>query len=306
MQNHRIGKQKNGVMQYGLIYQNQLSPIAQTGPDGSIRSVFLYGERASASSAMLKDGKTYRIITDHLGSVRVVIDTATGEVKQQLSYDVWGNVMEDTNPNFQPFGFAGGLYDPDTGLTRFGARDYDAETGRWTAKDPILFEGGDTNLYGYTFSDPINYIDPNGKSGFGQSQIPFNEINLLNSDPSNRLSLPTTEVFTGDGVNMSVTIPFKSGLSPVVSISVNSTKGLTYLGFGVGAGLRCTITKPLPTITTGDGAHGPVVQINGSFGNGVYGLSGTSAYGVSGSTSSANVGVGNIGQSASVTFGWRN
>lgn len=51
---------------------------------------------------MLKDGKTYRIITDHLGSVRVVIDTATGEVKQQLSYDVWGNVTEDTNPNFQP------------------------------------------------------------------------------------------------------------------------------------------------------------------------------------------------------------
>lgn len=41
--------------------------------------------------------------------MRVVIDTAMGEVKQQLSYDVWGNVTEDTNPNFQPFGFAGGL-----------------------------------------------------------------------------------------------------------------------------------------------------------------------------------------------------
>ncbi|UBB17180.1 RHS repeat-associated core domain-containing protein [Comamonas odontotermitis] len=161
-QNRRIGKQKNGVMQYGLIYQNQLRPIAQTGPDGTIRSVFLYGERSNAPSGMLKDGKTYRIISDHLGSVRVVIDTATGEVKQQLSYDIWGNVTEDTNPNFQPFGFAGGLYDPDTGLTRFGARDYDAETGRWTAKDPILFEGGDTNLYGYVLQDPVNYIDPEG------------------------------------------------------------------------------------------------------------------------------------------------
>ncbi|MEN5178305.1 RHS repeat-associated core domain-containing protein [Comamonas testosteroni] len=112
---------------------------------------------------MLKDGKTYRIITDHLGSVRMVIDTATGEVKQQLSYDVWGNVTEDTNPSFQPFGFAGGLYDPDTGLTRFGARDYDAETGRWTAKDPILFKGGDINLYGYVLQNPVNWVDPNGK-----------------------------------------------------------------------------------------------------------------------------------------------
>ncbi|MNS67608.1 tRNA(Glu)-specific nuclease WapA precursor [compost metagenome] len=161
-QNRRIGKQKNGVTQYGLIYQNQLRPIAQTGPDGTIRSVFLYGERSNVPSGMLKDGKTYRIITDHLGSVRVVIDTATGEVKQQLSYDVWGNVTEDTNPHFQPFGFAGGLYDPDTGLIRFGARDYDAETGRWTAKDPILFEGGDLNLYGYVGGNPINGIDPRG------------------------------------------------------------------------------------------------------------------------------------------------
>jgi RHS repeat-associated protein len=45
-------------------------------------------------------------------------------------------VTADSNPGFQPFGFAGGLYDPDTGLVRFGARDYDAAAGRWTANDP--------------------------------------------------------------------------------------------------------------------------------------------------------------------------
>ena len=63
------------------------------------------------------------------------------------------------SPGFQPFGFAGGLYDPQTKLTRFGARDYDAETGRWTSKDPILFSGGDANLYGYVFRDPVNWVD---------------------------------------------------------------------------------------------------------------------------------------------------
>ena len=79
-----------------------------------------------------------------------------------MDYDVWGKVIQDSHPGFQPFGFAGGLHDPDTGLTRFGARDYDAETGRWTSKDPILFNGGDMNLYGYVLQDPVNYFDPEG------------------------------------------------------------------------------------------------------------------------------------------------
>jgi len=84
-------------------------------------------------------------------------------VVQRIDYDEFGNVLLDTNPGFQPFGFAGGLYDHLTGLVRFGARDYDAETGRWTAKDPIRFAGGDTNLYAYVFNDPVNLIDPSGK-----------------------------------------------------------------------------------------------------------------------------------------------
>ena len=68
----------------------------------------------------------------------------------------------DTNPGFQPFGFAGGLYDPDTKLVRFGARDYDAQTGRWTTKDPIWFAGGQANLYAYVHSDPLNRTDASG------------------------------------------------------------------------------------------------------------------------------------------------
>src|SRR3990172_2533612 len=90
---------------------------------------------------MVKGSTTYRIITDHLGSPRFIIDTSTGTIAQEIDYDEFGNIIFDTNPGFQPFGFAGGLYDQHTKLTRFGYRDYDAETGRWTEKDPIRFDG---------------------------------------------------------------------------------------------------------------------------------------------------------------------
>jgi RHS repeat-associated protein len=108
---------------------------------------------------MIRNGLAYRLISDHLGSVRLVVDTATGTVIQRLDYDEWGNVSQNTNPGFQPFGFAGGIYDDETGLTRFGARDYDASAARWTAKDPIGFAGGALNLYTYVLGDPVNMID---------------------------------------------------------------------------------------------------------------------------------------------------
>ncbi|KIM02778.1 MAG: hypothetical protein KN64_14175 [Sulfurovum sp. AS07-7] len=54
------------------------------------------------------------------------------------------------------------MYDKDTQLVRFGYRDYDTYTGKWTAKDPIGFDGGDSNLYGYVLGDAVNFIDPMG------------------------------------------------------------------------------------------------------------------------------------------------
>ncbi len=104
----------------------------------------------------------YRIISDHLGSVRMVVNTSNGDIVQEMRYDPFGMVIKDTNPGFQPFGFAGGLYDRDTGLVRFGYRDYDPEVGRWTSKDPISFAGGDANLYAYVGGDPVNWVDPSG------------------------------------------------------------------------------------------------------------------------------------------------
>jgi len=55
------------------------------------------------------------IFSDHLGSLRLVVNTSSGAVAEQIDYDEFGNVVSDSNLGFQPFGFAGGLYDPTQG-----------------------------------------------------------------------------------------------------------------------------------------------------------------------------------------------
>jgi RHS repeat-associated protein len=159
------------------LYDGQLRIVAELDGSNNLISRFVYGSHRNVPDYMTKGGVTYRIISDALGSPRLIVDVNTGSVAQRIDYDEFGVVMNDTNPGFQPLGFAGGLYDKDTGLVRFGARDYDAQTGRWTAKDPILFDGGDTNLYGYVLNDPIMLTD---LSGLGDKW----SVPLLPPDPN--------------------------------------------------------------------------------------------------------------------------
>jgi RHS repeat-associated protein len=116
---------------------------------------FVYGVDSTTPALMLAGTNSYRIVSDERGSVRFVVNTVDGSVAQALEYDEFGRVLSDSNPGFQPFGYAGGLHDPATGLVRFGFRDYDPQTAQWTARDPILFAGGQTSLYAYVRNNPV-------------------------------------------------------------------------------------------------------------------------------------------------------
>ena len=160
----RIGRRTGSGPWTHWVYTSEgRGPSVQLADDGSVEARFVYGSRNEVPDLMLRDGKTYALVTDHRGSIRRVVDTATGTVAQRLDYTPWGRVTTDTRPGFQPFGFAGGMYDSATGLVRFGARDYDARLGRWTAPDPAFAGGGDTNLYAYIGNDPVNLRDPSGR-----------------------------------------------------------------------------------------------------------------------------------------------
>jgi RHS repeat-associated protein len=160
-ESRRVGKLVNGARAAGYLYDGDLL-VAELDASNAIVSRFVYGASAAVPDYMVRGGVTYRIFSDPLGSPRLVIDASNGQVAARRDYDEFGNVLVDTAPGFLPFGFAGGLYDADTALVRFGARDYDPSVGRWTAKDPYLFTGGDSNLYAYALNDPLNRTDRSG------------------------------------------------------------------------------------------------------------------------------------------------
>jgi RHS repeat-associated protein len=144
------------------------------------------------------------------------VDANAGTVAETIDYDAWGNAtVDDTTcatgavcAAFQPFGFAGGLFDRETGLVRFGARDYDPNVGRWTQKDPITFDGGQSNIYEYAGDDPINGSDPRGTGPFAlfycMTQCKLGDFTCL------AICLATTPTFS--------VWPSPSGTGPVQAI----------------------------------------------------------------------------------------
>ena len=136
-QSRRAEKRVNGrtVERYEWLDRIRLSKVVADG----VKMEFLYsGNRLP--DMMVRDGRTYRLHYDQVGSLRVV-SGGLGNAVKELVYDSFGNILEDTNPAFRvPLGFAGGLHDPDINLIRFGHRDYDPDTAaspprtRWATR----------------------------------------------------------------------------------------------------------------------------------------------------------------------------
>ncbi len=160
--NQRVAKEVNGTITERYLWLNLTTLLATYDGEDNLVQRFEYAD-SRMPMAMTYKNKKYYLHYDQVGTLRAVTNHKSKIIKE-IIYDTYGNILNDSNPTFKvPFGFAGGLYDSDTKLTRFGYRDYDAYTGKWTAKDPIGFAGGDTNLYGYVLGDPINFVDPTGE-----------------------------------------------------------------------------------------------------------------------------------------------
>ncbi|HIJ70357.1 MAG TPA: RHS repeat-associated core domain-containing protein [Planctomycetes bacterium] len=117
----------------------------------------------------------YIYLHDRLGSVRQVLDSA-GNVKNTYTYTPFG-----TDPNSQfaetvdnPFMFTGQWYDSETEQYYLRERQYDPQLMRFTAVDPVLgvpYQPQTFHRYLYCANDPLNSIDPDGRSKAFAAQL---------------------------------------------------------------------------------------------------------------------------------------
>lgn len=122
---------------------------------------YIHGPNIDEPLQGISHNKTWYYHADGLGSI-VALTDKHGNVVQRYDYDSFGNLEQQGESIEQPFTYTARELDQETGLYYYRARYYDPQVGRFVSKDPIGFEGGDNNLYGYVQNNSVNATDPSG------------------------------------------------------------------------------------------------------------------------------------------------
>jgi RHS repeat-associated protein len=170
----RVDADGNGVFEttQRFVYDGEDLILAFSGTTNILTNRYLYGP---ATDEILADEKittgTAGTVTwslgDNLGTIRDLVQynaaAGTTTVVNHVRYDTFGQIVSQTNSQFQPwFAYTGREWDPAVGLYFYRARWYDPRAGRFTSEDPLGFAAGDSNLNRYVGNGATLWVDPSG------------------------------------------------------------------------------------------------------------------------------------------------
>jgi RHS repeat-associated protein len=158
---NRIASVKDGQRTEFLLDPTGLgNVVGEYDSNGNLIANYTYGLGLESRSG---SGNQAYYDFDAIGSV-AGLTSAAGSYVNQYSYLPFGENLTTTESIANPFEYVGqwGVMDEGNGLDFMRARFYNASTGKFLSTDPIGIAAGDTNLYRYTFNNPVSYNDPSG------------------------------------------------------------------------------------------------------------------------------------------------
>uniref|UniRef100_A0ABM5EWL4 Teneurin-1 isoform X2 n=1 Tax=Pogona vitticeps TaxID=103695 RepID=A0ABM5EWL4_9SAUR len=139
----RVASKSNLGQHLQFFYADLSNPVRVTHlynhSSSEITSLY-YDLQGHLIAMELSSGEEYYVACDNTGTP-LAIFSSRGQVIKEILYTPYGEIYQDTNPEFEVIiGFHGGLYEPLTKLVHLGQRDYDVLAGRWTTPNHHIWE----------------------------------------------------------------------------------------------------------------------------------------------------------------------
>ncbi|HYF34239.1 MAG TPA: RHS repeat-associated core domain-containing protein [Prosthecobacter sp.] len=147
-------------------YAISLAPIVyEDVPTGSDRAYVWTPEGELLYSIDMVTMEPTFYLFDHIGST-LALTNAAGAVIDSYTYGPFGEMLDQSGTNTQPFTYIGqhGVR-KEGNLYQMRKRYYDPVTARFLSRDPLppeLHDPATLNPYQYAANDPLTFIDPEG------------------------------------------------------------------------------------------------------------------------------------------------
>jgi RHS repeat-associated protein len=168
----RVSKTVNGTAEYYHYDGDKVAYV--TNSSGAILQIFTY-DGGGRPLYLHQNGTLYQYHYNGHGDVIKLTDMNQAVVAE-YKYDAWGNITSETGTlaGSNPYRYAGYWYDKETGLYYLNARYYKPDVGRFISQDSY---GGQKkapltlNRYAYGLNNPVNFVDPTGKSSIAATLV---------------------------------------------------------------------------------------------------------------------------------------